>query len=136
MSSPTTFSQTVIDFAEGFIGMKPLFSNGVQIGNWSVGGGWFDTNAQDVMSSVCNQQVQLYPNVTAAQQDPTTWQTYDDWGRLIKVQDYCLQKQVVPNWMTADQAAAYSLQQAGGGIALPLAIAGGFLLLSFLLVRR
>lgn len=140
--STETFSQTIENFAEGFLGSKPLFSNGVQIGNWSVGGGYFDTNAQDVMSGLCNQVVSFYPSVTDAQKDPTTWTTINDWGVSIGVQDYCLQKAVIPNWMTQDQLNQYTTTVGGSivpvqsSLIVPLAIAGGLVALALLIGRR
>lgn len=130
------------NFGLGFLGIKPLFSNGVQIGTWSPGGGFFDLNEQDVMSSLCNQNVSFNAGVTAAQMDPTTWTTYDDWDNIIKVQDYCLQKAVVPNWMSQDQLNQYqtnpdgSITPAPSSLVVPLAIAGGLILISLLLAAR
>lgn len=140
-----TPTQWLGNFLNQYTGAKPLFSGGVQIGTWSPGGGWFDTNAQDVYSSVCNQTVSLNANVTAAQQDPTTWTTWDDWGGSVRVQDYCLQKGVIPNWMTQDQLNQYvqnpdgSITPPGGGgsnLVVPLAVAGGLILLSVILLAR
>lgn len=131
------------NFLEGFIGQKPLFSGGVQIGNWSVGGGYFDTNAQDVMRNVCSGSASLFSNITAQQADPATWTTYDDWENPISVQDYCLQKAVVPSWV--DQSTLNNYVQTTGGsivplqtqsLTVPLAVAAGILALSLFMIAR
>jgi hypothetical protein len=137
-----SITQEIGDVAEGFLGFKPLYSSGVRIGNWSGGGGFFDINAQDFMAGVCNQQVDFITGVTPQQMDPTTWTTIDDWGRSIPVQNLCLQKGVIPNWMTQDQANAY-VQQSDGSIVpaasvnvLPLVAAGALILVSLALAVR
>lgn len=139
-----TPTQWLGNFAEQFFGDKPLFSGGVQIGSWTGQGSWFDGNASDQFANVCNQIVTLNDGVTAAQQDPSTWYTYDDWDQNIRVQDYCLSKGVVPSWMTQAQLAtyqqnadgSYSLPGAGSSLVVPLAVAGGLVLLSVILLAR
>jgi hypothetical protein len=146
VESPT---QILANFAEGFVGIKPLFSGAVQIGTWAPGGGFFDLNAQDVIGSLCGQDVSLNDGLTSTQLDPHTWTTWDDLDLPIKAQDYCLQKGVTPNWMTADELAGYQ-QNADGSITptaagtatgtssilVPLAVAGGLVLLSLILIAR
>jgi hypothetical protein len=146
MGDTQTPTQAIGNFLEGFAGIKPLFSGGVQIGNWSPAGGltgWFNTSAQNVLGDLCNGNVSLNPGLTPSQLDPTTWTTYDDWELPIKVQDYCLQKAIVPNWMTQDQLNTYQ-QNADGSITpqstssalIPLALGGGLVLLSIMLLAR
>lgn len=134
--------QALENFAEGFIGWKPLFSNAVQIGNWTSAGGFFDVNAQDVMGNLCRGIVQFNPGVTDAQRDPNTWTTVDDLWLPISVNNYCMQKHVPPSWFTQDQASGY-VQTASGSyvpqqnsVWVPLAIAGGLVGLSLLLIAR
>lgn len=141
-------AQDIGNFLEGYWGAKPIFSGGVQIGNWEWGGSllnYFDTSAQSGLAPLCNQQIQLWDTVTAAQQDPSTWMTYDDNEQLISVQDYCLQKAVIPNWVTQDVLNQYvqnpdgSITKPGAAAAfpiVPLAVAGGLVLLSILLIAR
>lgn len=139
-----TPTQWLGNFLNQYTGKKPLFSGGTQIGTWTVGGGWFDTNAQDVMSNVCNGIVDITANITAAQQDPSTWTTIDDLGFPVAVQDYCLSKGVIPNWMTQTELNAYQTNADGSitkpGAAsshlVPLAVAGGLILLSVILLAR
>jgi hypothetical protein len=138
--------QALDNFLAEFGGVKPLFSGGVQIGHWSPAGGlvgWFDTSAQNVLGDLCTQNVTLNAGLTAAQMDPSTWTTVDDNLFPIKVQDYCLQKAIVPNWMTQEQLNQYQqnadgsiVPQGQSSIVLPLAIGGGLVLLSIILMAR
>jgi hypothetical protein len=142
-----TATQALFNFSEGFVGWKPLFSGGVQIGNWTSAGGFFDVNAADVMADICRGAASLNDNLTAAQQDPNSWTTVDDWWNPISVNDYCMQKAIVPTWFTQDQVNQYAPASGGGyarpggassSLILPLAIGGGLVALSVLLtiVRR
>jgi hypothetical protein len=115
------------NFTEGFFGKKPLFSNGTQIGNWSLGGSYFDLNKADNLAPLCSGQVALFSGVTADQMDPSTWQTYDDWGGLINVDSYCAQAGLSSNGAVAGPA-SYDYT--------PLYIAGGLVLLSIMIAVR
>lgn len=132
--------QNIANFAEQLVGVKPIFSGGLQIGSWWSG---FNFTAQDQVSSLCTADVTLNDNLTAAQMDPHTWMTWDDLDQLILAQDYCLQRGVTPSWMTAADLTGYQ-QNADGSITpvksnaaiVPLAIAGGLILLSVILIAR
>lgn len=138
-----TFTQALENFTSQFAGNKPLFSGGVQIGSWAPGGGYFDVNAQDVMRNVCSGVASLNAGATAAQSDPASWTTWDDWDQPITVQAYCLAKGVVPSWIDPTVAAGLVQNPDGsigqpGGISTPLIVAGGLVAVSLLLllVRR
>lgn len=135
-----TPTQALLNFSEGFLGYKPLFSGGVQIGNWTSAGGFFDINAQSVMGNICKGVAELYDNVAPEHLDPNTWTTVDDWWMPVTVNDYCMQKHVIPTWFSQSQADAY-VQTAGGSfvpsqtsLVVPLAIAGGLVGLSLVLM--
>lgn len=133
--------QALFNFAEGFAGWKPLFSGGVQIGNWTGVGGYFDLSGADQMANICNGVASLNDNVTAAQMDQNTWMTVDDWWNPISVNDYCMQKTIIPSWFTQDQVNQYTVASDGSyvkpsaakSLALPLMVAGGLVGLSVLL---
>ena len=120
-------ARDVGNFTEGFFGRKPLFSNGVQIGNWTLGGSYFDLTKSDNLAPLCSGQVQLFSGVTPAQLDQSTWTTLDDWGAQISAADYCQQ---------AGLSLGGTVAGASGFDYTPLYVAGGLVLLSLMIALR
>jgi len=123
-------SQSVGDFFQGFLGRRPVYSNGRKIGYW--------TNVTEACQGI------LYIEPGAAKTDPNTWYTKDDFWRDVKVTDYCLTKGERPKWVTDEYVKSQNLTpNPGGGFTAntgaldpKLLIIGGAVLVAALLIGR
>lgn len=135
--SAESLPQAFSNFMQGFIGRKPVFSNGIQIGYLN------DGNA-------CRGVITLAPGA-ATNTDPSTWMTKDSFWRDVSVTSLCLKNNITPTWLKPEEAVKVVTNPVTGVKTLPgvtdagnnvvginplyLAIGGGALGL-LLLLRR
>lgn len=95
-------------------GQRPLFSNGIQIGNYNV-----DYSGDVVYSDLCSASVDLFSNLTEAQLDKSTWQVQDPLTlAYIPAGQFCMSQGIVPNWFGQSDVAPF-IANADGTYTLP-----------------
>lgn len=100
------------NFAQGFMGQRPIFARGAEIGYWTSAGG------------LCSGQVVLHPQYASI--PASEWTTKDDFWRDVPVSQFCAAAGFRPAWMSdKDLAAAKAAAPPGAAsIQAPLKAAG------------
>ena len=138
LQNPT---ESIGTFLKAFVGQRPVYSLGKQIGYWTGGN----------PAELCAGKIMLYKG--AALGDPKIWTTRDDLWREVPVPSFCLSKGIKPGSLTTEETAAI-VQKPTGELVIPgkyndeplsdsnkvivasAAIAAGTLILTLLLSRR
>ena len=102
MTTPT-LNDWLGNFANGFLGQRPILVDGVKIGYWKQSNNLCGGNAYISNEFLAPGGGAIYP--------PSRWVTKDDLWRDITVSAYCLSKGKVPTWAVSS----------GGKITIPAA---------------